>query len=793
MRKAVFTSMALLFAATTISAQNIKGRILSSSDHQPMEFANIQAISLPDSTFLEGTTSAQDGTFILKQQIQKDVLLKVSSIGFVTKVVPSDSPLEAIMMDEDGNMLSETVITAQKALVKVEADRTTYDVSNDEDAKTNTIMEMLRKVPYVSVDASGNITIKGSSNIKIYENGRLNNSYTNNPKSILTAIPASLVDHFEVITEPGARYDGEGVDGILNIVMKREAVVSGIAGQVAATYQSAQAIGSLYLTTKIKNVNLAVNYNGVRVTKRNSAVTQDNEWEYRDSGSKLSTHINQSNPGWAHVMSMESSWQIDSLNLLAASMSGFAYNVDIFGNGAINLSDRNGNLIYRYNDNYDNSNQKYYDINGKVDFQHLSRKHQGEVLTLSYLLSTSDTHYQIGERFSDIQGAGIGYSEYFRDNDGLFIEHTFQADWEKPLTKGHSINMGAKYIRRDNSSKAELFYDDVRGSWSDFKHITDIGALYGEYAYTTSVFSIKGGLRWELSHLKADFKDGSQEDFSKNLNDLIPFASATLRLGSQHSLSLSYSSRIERPGISYLNPFHEETILDIREGNPNLKSARPQNMNLGYNFISQRVQIGINLTGNIVNNGITSIMRSENDRMYQSYGNIAKRRQYSLGGYIRFMPLQGTDVTLNLFGFNSEYSNKSLGLKNRHNGWYGSMNLSQALPLGMHLTAYVARQDDPSSQLYAKTNPYYMWNLALQRSFLKEGRLTIKVEADNLFLSKHLHYVQKMRQGDMIGKINMLQRQKYLGFDITYRFGKMTSSVKRTSKTIQNEDLVGNK
>ncbi len=113
-----------------------------------------------------------------------------------------------------------------------EIDRIGYDVQADEESKTNTVIDMMRKVPMVSVDADGTIKVNGSTNFKIYKDGRPNQSFTNNSKDVLSAIPASMIKRIEVITEPGAKYDAEGVGAIINIVTMDNTSMGGVMGSV---------------------------------------------------------------------------------------------------------------------------------------------------------------------------------------------------------------------------------------------------------------------------------------------------------------------------------------------------------------------------------------------------------------------------------------------------------------------------------------------------------------------------------------------------------------------------------
>ena len=134
--------------------------------------------------------------------------------------------------------LESVVIKAQKQLIKQDIDRIGYDVQADEESKTQTVMDMLRKVPMVSVDGEDNITVKGNSNYKIYKNGHYDPNLSKNAKEVLKSMPASMVKRIEVITDPGAREDAEGVDAILNIVMMDSSKLDGITGVVSASYNS---------------------------------------------------------------------------------------------------------------------------------------------------------------------------------------------------------------------------------------------------------------------------------------------------------------------------------------------------------------------------------------------------------------------------------------------------------------------------------------------------------------------------------------------------------------------------
>ena len=143
--------------------------------------------------------------------MRKFLLIAITVFAALTAAaqepVFTEAELDSILNDTIFKHLSEVEVKAIRPLVKAEIDRLAYDVQGDGDAKTSTVLEMLRKVPLVTVDAEDNIRVKGSTNFKIYKNGHPDPGISSNPKEVLKAIPASMIKHIEVITEPGAKYD----------------------------------------------------------------------------------------------------------------------------------------------------------------------------------------------------------------------------------------------------------------------------------------------------------------------------------------------------------------------------------------------------------------------------------------------------------------------------------------------------------------------------------------------------------------------------------------------------------
>lgn len=692
---------------------------------------------------------------------------------------------------KDSVALKEVVVTAQKPLVKQKDDRTVYDMKSDEQSKTNSLKEMLKKVPFVSVDNEGNIKLKGSGNIRIYKDGRPNNSFTKNAKEVLEAIPASLIDRVEVITEPGARYDAEGVDGILNIVFKKEVSIDGIMGQVTAkTSDNGEPLGNLYLAAKKGKFDISASYTFLKMIKSHNEQDIEQTVDYKLSNNTMTMNNTQKIAGGLHIIGLDASYDFNPKNLVSASVSGYFYDVDIFGNAALNMTN-SGNLIYSFKDVYDNSNQKYYNFDGKVDYQHLTSR-RGEILTLSYLLSTSNTHQQIGDNYFDWVNRPpvYDYDYHFRDNDGLFVEHTMQFDWERPFSQNHKLNLGAKYINRNNSSEGKILKDDNIDTSTDFKHLTQIAAAYAEYRYVSPKWSFNAGLRYEYAYLKAKFKDGSADDYSRNLNDIVPFAGITYRINDANTLKLNYSSRVERPGIDYLNPMREDNIMTIMEGNPYLNSSRPNKIALTHTYMNAKLVTSVSVSSSFNSDGIGSISKDLDNKIYTSYGNIQKYQNYLASLYMRWLPSAKTNLTINVSGGWNKISNDDIALSQERWNLNGSINLSQELFWKLRLDINAGRWQQGVSDVYSHIDPVYWHGINLQRSFLKEDRLTVRVGVSNPFVKNQKAKVHNT-QGDFLSTLTSTKTQRWIGASVSYRFGSLRSQVKKAAKTIENDDLVG--
>ena len=719
-------------------------------------------------------------------------LLLAARAGVTTAQTQTDSTSvnnDSITWNQE---LEGVVIKAQKQLIKQEIDRIAYDVQADEESKTLTVLDMLRKVPMVTVDGQDNILVKGNSSFKIYKNGHYDPNLLKNAKEVLKAMSASMVKRIEVITDPGAREDAEGVDAILNIVMVDGSKFDGVTGVVSASYNSLN-LSNLYtsLTGQLGKLLMSVDYGYSDLSSRNTESKTETDRTFLQTGNRLLARSDGSNPGGIHYSNLNVSYDIDTLNLISASFGGYFYKLNVQGDGRSAFSDGAGNPLYSYSNHYWMPGYSHHSWNGRLDFEHKTRR-KGERLTLSYMLALTRQHTEQENTYSDMVNAPFSYTWSLQQERERFTEHTLQADWLRPLGKGHQLEVGAKYIDRNNNSHTTQDFRGVLPMTDNlFDHTTRVMAGYADYIYNKERWSVRAGLRYEYSLMRGSYPDGSQESFSKHLGDWVPQATLKYQLTDAQSLKMNYTTSINRPGISYLNPAVVASPTVVQSGNPQLSSSHTQRISLIYSYILPQLTLQIAPAYNFSSGGISSVQTAKDDVRYYTYDNILHYRRFSIEQYVQWKPFDGTTLVVNN---NLRYEhNENPNLGYRTFGWSDNyyVNLSQQLPwkLKLNLSIYGKIGHSPSG-IYYMQHSYYDYYASLQRSFLKDDRLTVRLGANTPF-NKYVTSEAETVNGDYRDYQSSWNRGRSFSLSVTWRFGSLKASVKKTEHSIDNDDVVG--
>ncbi len=433
----------------------------------------------------------------------------------------------------------------------------------------------------------------------------------------------------------------------------------------------------------------------------------------------------------------------------------------------------------------------HHSWNGRLDYEQRTRR-KGERLTLSYMLALTRQHSDQENTYTEVVNAPFNYTGSLQTERERFTENTFQADWLRPLGKGHQLEIGTKYIDRNNNShNTQDFYGIDLLTNDEFKHTTRVLAAYADYIYNYEKWSARAGLRYEHSYMKGEYPDGKGNTYDKHLNDWVPQASLKYQLTDAQSLKLSYTTSINRPGISYLNPAVVISPMVVQQGNPNLVSSRTQRISLIYLYILPYLTLQIAPAYNFSSGGISSIQTAKNDILYKTYDNILRYRRFSIEQYVQWKPFDGTTIVINN---NLRYEhNENPNLGYRTFGWFDNfyVNLSQKLPWKLlFYTATYGKIGHSPSGIYYMQHSYYGCYFSLQRSFLKDDRLTVRFAANAPF-NKYWTSEAETVNGDYHDYQKSWNRARSFSLSVTWRFGSLKANVKKTEHSVENDDVVG--
>ena len=810
--------VALLLAASPLAAQDkggslsVEAVVIDSLTSTPLPYATVLVYRQPAAKEpVRSVLTDSDGRFATDLPARGNYRLTVSMLGKVTLVrdftADGRTDLGTLRLAEDVELLDEVAVTAKKPLVRVEAGKIAYSVEDDPQAASSTASEMLRKVPMLSVDGEGNVSLAGSTNFKVYVNGRPNTMMSNNAKEVLKSMPASTIKKVEVITHPGAKYDAEGVGGIINIVTTG-AALEGYNVSLAGAYTNNngyQAHG--YGTVKVGRLSLAANYGYARYNSWPVSLRSELDYLSPSPVAKATVVSDNTNvEAKAQFATLEASFEIDSLNLL--SLTGNYYDVrqDVFMDAWSDARDVAGGKLYGYG--LGTATKSHYGTaNLSLDYQHLSPRREGETFVFSYRMDNTPIDADNMTRVF----ATENYTPYeqWQTSDGRSLENTFQADYTLPLDTMHTLNVGAKYIYRINDSHNTDYRRRTSGDeWAetglmgsgDNLHRQHVLGIYGEYGLKYKAFGLRLGLRYEYTRQSVAFDDFRDKDFGASFSDVVPSLLLSYTVGGKHSLSLGYNMRISRPGINYLNPFRNsgQTPLYVEYGNPDLDTERYNVVTLNYSYFAQDITVGAELRYTQTGNGITHYSFVDGGGVVNStYANIGISHiphltffgNWNIGGSTRINCNAG-------FGYERMRTNDRAaadGITRWSNkGWafHAMAGVEQNLPWRLTLTVNAGANREGIS-LYSMARPVYYWyGLSLQRKFLKDDRLTLQVSAST-FAPKYDEYRYSSRATDCISTNIQRMRMMQYAVSLSYTFGELKAKVKKTSKSIQNTDVVG--
>ena len=741
--KAFLVVAAMMMSSTVMAQTTVKGVLMDETLGESEPFATVRV-------FKEGKKDKPVAMFLTDEngQFSQEVKGKgkfdivFSSVGkedLMKSVTLENSgalDLGTLYIKENTTMLKGVEIVAQKPLVKMDVDKMTYNVAEDEDSKSNTVLDMLRKVPMVTVDGQDNITVNGSSSFKVYVDGMPNAMFSSNPSMVFKSMPATAVKNIEVLTNPGAKYDAEGATGVLNIIMNKmnpqaAQSMNGYNGTIRLSGGNRQLGGGAFLSGQQGKLSYSTNVMTSYVTPGNT--TTETRQIQDNGGSQIQTTDNDVKVP-VTMGSLTLGYQIDDKSVLNLTAQVNTLTMKSKGT-ALTLMGGYGN-DFSFGGTTDMKNSRA-SFSGSLDYQHFFNKEHTHSLALTYQLDYSPATTEMTYNFGTTSEF-IDLTNRYSNNEDKTTNHIFQVDYTMPLGTGQTLSFGSKLQFHDATSDAKYYLKDVYdpSSSSEYEYKNTILAGYGEYATNFNKIGFKAGLRYEHTWQDVAYRLGNGENFKKDYGCLVPTTSLQYNLGMGSNLGLTYNMRISRPGITYLNPYVDKTDpIALTYGNPELDVEKNHNISLVYNMFTAKLMVNLNLHHNFVDNAISQYsFYDTNNLLNNTYGNVVKRHQTGLSGYVNYLLAKDTRIFFN-GGLN--YTDlRSDALTQSNNGWTANamVGLQQTLPLDLKLSLF-AITSTKSYTLQGWTGGFNLLSTSLSKSLLKD-KLNLSVSG-SLGLNKN--------------------------------------------------------
>lgn len=813
--KTLFTFLAVACSYVSMAQGNarISGIVNDSTSGKPVEFATVALIDASGKT-IDGAICDDKGEFIINKVEDGNYKLNITFIGFEPRTVSvavgdkGNVDIGTVIISPTAEVLKEVTVEGQRALIEERVDRTIYNAENDATARGGDATDVLKRVPLLSVDMDGNVSLRGNQNITVLINNKPSTIMASSVADALKQIPADEIKTVEVITSPSAKYDAEGSAGIINIVTKKNNL-QGLTLNINSGFGyrgSNLGLNGNYRIGKMgfslggwgrTNYNVTGSFNNEQIIKDIDPITGERGTEGDVSILQKADTRNQGlfgryNLGW--------DYDIDKKNFLAASVRFGIRNGE---NKQDDLQQYTDGTLQSLRDII--SNDESNNIDASLTYTRLYDKPQRE-LSFQGLYSRNNGD-NVFENFNRDLTDFSTLDRFKNLNESLNQEMTIQADYQTPIGTTQMLEFGGKNISR----KAISDFTSFAASGSDGAYIPSTGAQLsnnlnydqnvtaGYFSYTLSTkagYSFKAGTRYEHTTINA-YTESDDDIEIPSYGIFVPSLNVSKKLKGGNMVKASYNRRIQRPSIRFLNPnIQQSNPLNITIGNPELDPEYTNNYELSYSTFIKGTMVNISGFARNTNDAIQSVRdvigndKSDADTIRTRYQNIGSENAYGASIFANV-----TIGKLSLNGGGDFYyavlsNNNDYWLYQASNeGWvasgriFGNYELSKGW--GLQFFSFVRGRQ---VQLQGTQGGFYMYSFAVKKDF-NERRGSIGVGVEN-FLQKSIKFRTEI-ESPLLSQTSLNTRDNFsFRVNFSYRIGKMSMEDRpRRRRSINNDDL----
>lgn len=781
----------------------IVGFVVDDEKDDIIEFATISLYRGEE--LIDGTITDDKGKFTLTGLIDGQYKLEVSFLGYDKKTIENVEiekertlNLKRIGLSTAAATLDEVTVTAERRLIEEKVDRMVYNADQDNLSKGGDAADVLRKVPLLSVDLEGNISLRGSSNIQVLINNKPSTIVAANVADALKMLPADIIKTVEVITSPSAKYDAEGSGGIINITTKK----NNLEGYYLNINSGVGLRGSnLGLNGSLRTGKFGMTLGGFGRAFYNDAETTMDQLTITDTGTRLTRQSSEADDnGIFGRYNIGFDYDIDKTQFLSG---GVRFGIRDFRRDELQTTDIFADdQLLQYS--LRNIDSKRY--SGSTDFNvdYLKIFSPGHEFSISTLYSRTDENSNF---ISDNLDENENFINSIKNlDDNLNQEVTLQTDYIYPIGDKQIFEIGAKGIFRTVNSDFSYLFANVEGVFApDFSRPAgtldyDQNVAAGYTSYTLSFpgkYTVKGGVRYEQTSIDA-IQNGEDIDIP-NYSNLVPSINLSKTFKDFSTIKLGYNRRIQRPWLRQLNPnVNVQNSQNIQVGNPNLRPELADNLELGFSKLIKKTYLNLSVFGRSTDNAINQVrfpIDSIPGAIVTTYENIGKER--SLGMNIFANITLSENWTLN-GGFDLRHAwlegqvtgTDGTSITAKNSGWnYGGRMMSQ-YKLGNGWTAQgFAFMRGRRVQLQGSRGGFGAYSVGLNKDF-KNNKGSIGLAAEN-FLNRGWNVNTELNSAFFNQTSNMLLLNRSVRINFNYRLGKMDiRRNRRKTRSVRNDDLM---
>jgi len=796
----------------------ISGTVVDSITKKPLDYATVSIFRSGGKAPLNGVLTDEKGNFKLDNIAAGSYKLSISFIGYPAKIIDPvtttsaklDKNVGTVLLAPSTRNLNEVVVTGQTPVIENKIDKIVFNAEKDVTSAGGNATDVLRKVPLVAVDINGNVSLRGDQNVRVLINGKPSGALSSSLADVLRTIPADQIKNVEVITSPSAKYDAEGSGGIINIVTKSKNV-SGVSGSISGGIGTRQNNGNANINYKQNRFNIGANLGSNFAWPQTSLVDFRNTSIGRLPDNTIGQVRRVQNSSaetkrFGTIGSVNAGYDFNDFNSITSTFringGGFQTNgvTDNTNNSLIDSIYRSSNL----------SKAAFTGFDWNADYTHKFKK-QGEELTFAGQWSHSKIKADFESNFMDLNNlTDIRRLPNQRGtNSGTNDEYTVQADYALPVTDAFKIEAGGKTIIRKINSDYDVF-NQVDNQGAYIRNIT----TSNQYDYSQNVYAgytvlsfklpknyaLQAGARVENTDITGKPSNLTQpglQEFPQNYTNFVPSFILSKTVKNTQTYKLSYNKRIQRPSLTFLNPFINKANPDNQtQGKPDLRPEITQTIELGYNTFIKTSVINLSVYYKNTNDLIEGIADTLTDPELQrritrtTYQNIGKNKSFGASFFGSVTPFKPLTIrgSINAFTYNPSANSSQLSQQSS-TGTYVQYNafLSASLTLKGGFTAESFGVFNSPRRTIQGNNPSFsLIGFGLKKDIIAK-KFTLGLNALSPF-QKYLKFDQ-----DITGNgFTQTQRIRYplqsFGITFSYNFGKVTFGQTAKKRGVKNDD-----